>query len=186
VPPAARRPAERGWWHGRSGAQQTGLVLLGIAAFFGLHYAFWTGLMPVVGAVVGEVPVLSTVVGWAFGGGAFVAAGVLGVTPDGADERTRARRRAVAVVWCCVGVLCVPIGWANDVALPTDFWAGLYAGAYGVAALPLTVLVALLLWWLVAVKLFKRTGDPGNAAMGWMSIAYATLLLFWGATLLRL
>ncbi|GAA3840648.1 hypothetical protein GCM10022243_03800 [Saccharothrix violaceirubra] len=57
------------------------------------------------------------------------------------------RARHIAQVWSAVAILCLPFGWAVDVSLPVDYWAGVFAGAYGILASPLVALAVALVWW---------------------------------------
>ncbi|CCH34116.1 hypothetical protein BN6_68790 [Saccharothrix espanaensis DSM 44229] len=174
------------WFARRSGWQQAGLVLGGTAAGVGAHLLLWATAIPEVGAVVGRVPVLSTVVGWLFAGGAFAALGVLALNHDSVGPAALRRLKIVAGVWAVVGLLCIPTGFANDVVLPIDYWAGVYAGAYGVAAVPLVFFVVTLLWALTVKVLRIKNSDPTNKPVGWVLIAYSALLLVWGSSLLRM
>ncbi|MEU4803275.1 hypothetical protein [Actinosynnema sp. NPDC023587] len=183
---AARKAKADNWFTRLSGWGQTGLVLAGLVAAVGAHLLLWGAVIPAVGSVVGRVPVLSTVVGWLFGGGAFVALGVLGINHDSAEPATRRRLKIIAIVWAAVGVLCIPTGYANDVVLPSDYWAGVYAGAYGVAAVPLTLTAALLLWALAVKVLRIKDREPTHRSTGWVLVAYGALLLVWGSSLLRM
>lgn len=148
------------------------------------HYLLWVWVIPPVGDVVGRVPVVSTVVGWLFTGGAFVAAGVAVVNDKTARDTTRRRLRTTAYAWGGIAVLCLPVGWAEEAYLPTDYWAGVFAGAYGTAASPLALMVVAFLWWLVSLVV-KRARDPKDVPVGWAFIGYGVLLLIWGSTLLR-
>ncbi|WP_447003638.1 hypothetical protein ACRAKI_28835 [Saccharothrix isguenensis] len=149
------------------------------------HYALWRWVIPSVGEVVGRIPVVSTVVGWLFAGGAFVAVGVAVVNDKTARENTRRRLRLIACAWSGLAILCLPIGWAEAAYLPTDYWAGVFAGSYGTAASPLVVAVVAFLWWLAWLGV-KGSRRPGNGLVGWAFISYGVLLLVWGSTLLRM
>ncbi|WP_433263677.1 hypothetical protein ACQPZF_32885 [Actinosynnema sp. CS-041913] len=178
------RAKPKNWFTKRPGWQQTGIVLAATALGVGGHFFLWGKLFPVLGEAVGHIPVLSTVVGWLFAGGAFGALGIVAINHETAKPENAKRLKIVAWVWSAVAVLCIPTGYANGIRLPTDFWAGVYAGAYGVAAVPLAFLVVVVLWALV-VKLVKRKGEPTGQPVGWVLIAYSALLLVWGSTLLR-
>ncbi|MFI9009730.1 hypothetical protein ACIGNX_21110 [Actinosynnema sp. NPDC053489] len=183
----AVEPVARGnWFRRQGGGVQTLVVLGGIALLVVGHVLLWGTVFPAVGAVVGPVPVVSTVTGWLFGGGAFLAWGVYAVNHDTAKPEAVRRLRTVAWVWSAVAALCVPTGYADGISLPVDFWAGVYAGAYGVVAAPLAVGVVALGWWLLVTKLARRRGEPSHQAIGWICVGYAVLLLVWGSTLLRL
>ncbi|NUT50302.1 MAG: hypothetical protein HOV94_23795 [Saccharothrix sp.] len=183
--PAVTPAKPPNWWQRQSGGVVTLLVLGAIAALVGGHYLLWGAVFPAVGEAVGRVPVVSTVTGWLFGGGAFVAWGVFAINLQTAKPRTLTRLRAVAWSWTAVAALCLPTGYANGISLPVDFWAGVYASTYGVIATPLALGVVALGWWLVVDKLLGRKGQPGSQAVGWICVGYATLLLVWGSTLLR-
>ena len=164
-----------------------GWVALVLGAVVGAvpgHYALWRWVIPPVGDVVGRLPVLSTVVGWLFAGGAFVAVGVAVVNDKTTRTVTRRFLRVASAVWSGVAILCLPIGLAEEVRLPTDYWAGVFAGAYGTAAAPLAFLVIVVLWWLVSLVV-KQARNPKNGPVGWTFIGYGVLLLVWGSTLLR-
>ncbi len=182
---AAGAEKEKNWFTRLSGWQQTGIILGGTALGVVAHFLLWTGLMPVVGELVGRVPVLSTVVGWLFAGGAFAALGVLLINRDTAKPETVRRLKVVGYSWSAVAILCIPTGIANDVALPVDFWAGVFAGTYGVAISPLAAIVVVVLWT-IAAKVLRVKDEPTNQTMGWMFVGYAALLLVWGSTLLRM
>ncbi|MFD1149739.1 hypothetical protein [Saccharothrix hoggarensis] len=173
------------WFQRQGGGVQTLVVLGSIAAAVGGHFLLWGAVFPALGAAVGRVPVVSTVTGWLFGGGAFLAWGVVAVNHKTATPRTTARLRTVAWVWSAVAVLLVPTGYANDVLLPVDFWAGVYAGAYGMLLSPVALGVVALGWWLLVTKLFKHKGEPSTETIGWICVGYSVLLLVWGSTLLR-
>jgi MFS family permease len=148
------------------------------------HYALWQWVIPSVGEVVGRIPVVSTVVGWLFAGGAFVAVGVAVANDKTAREATRRRLRLIAYVWCGLATLCLPIGWAEEAYLPTDYWAGVFAGSYGTAASPLVAAVIAFLWWLAWLGV-EGSRRPKNGLVGWALISYGVSLLVWGSTLLR-
>ncbi|XVS63012.1 hypothetical protein ACQPYE_32855 [Actinosynnema sp. CA-299493] len=148
------------------------------------HYLLWVWVIPRVGDVVGRVPVVSTVVGWLFAGGAFVATGVAVVNDKTARDTTRRRLRMTAYAWGGIAVLCLPIGWAEDVYLPTDYWAGVFAGAYGLLVSLVAFPVMVLLWWLLSLVV-KPLRDKPAQSVGWAFIGYGVLLLVWGSTLLR-
>jgi hypothetical protein len=162
-----------------------GLCSGGLVGALFAQFALWQWVIPPLGDVVGRVPVLSTVVGWLFAGGAFVAVGVAVVNDKTAREVTRRRLRLIAYVWGGLAVLCLPIGWAEGVTLPTDYWAGVFAGAYGVAASPLAFLVVAFVWWLVSLVV-KPARAAKDGPAGWVFIGYGVLLLVWGSTLLRM
>ncbi|MGW4112271.1 hypothetical protein ACWEFJ_15460 [Actinosynnema sp. NPDC004786] len=183
---AAEAVQRKGWFQRQSGGVQTLVILGGIAGVVLGHVLLWGTVFPAVGEVVGRVPVVSTVTGWLFGGGAFMAWGVFALNLDVARPETVARLRTIAWVWTAVAALCVPTGYANGISLPVDFWAGVYASAYGVIATPLVLGVVALFWWLLVTKLAGRKDGPGHQAVGWICVGYATLLLVWGSTLLRL
>ncbi|MEJ2858874.1 MULTISPECIES: hypothetical protein [unclassified Saccharothrix] len=181
---AAVEPKPKNWFQRLTKAQQTGVVVGGTFAAVGGHFLLWGAVIPAVGKVVGRVPVVSTVVGWLFAGAAFAAIGVLLIN-DKAPEDTKKRLKWVAGVWSGVALLCIPSGFANDVVLPVDYWAGVYAGAYGVVMVPLVFIVGVLLLALGA-KLFKREKGPTEVGFGWVLVGYSFLLLVWGSSLLRL
>lgn len=185
---ASTRRSERpeSWFQRQGGGTQTLIVLGAIAAVVAGHFALWGAVFPALGELVGRVPVVSTVTGWLFGGGAFVAWGVLAINRATAKPATVTRLQVVAWVWTVVALMCVPTRYANRVSLPVDFWAGAYASAYGVIATPLAAGVIALGWWLLVNKLAGHKADPTEQAVGWICVGYATLLLVWGSTLLRL
>lgn len=150
----------------------------------GGHFLLWGTVFPALGEVVGRIPVVSTVVGWLFAGGAFGALGVLSINHETAKPDNVKRLKVIASVWSAVALLCIPSGYANGIRLPTDFWAGVYSGAYGVAAVPLVLVVVVCLWALV-MKLLRRKGEPDGTSVGWALVAYSALLLVWGSSLLR-
>ncbi|WP_309116381.1 hypothetical protein [Saccharothrix sp.] len=178
-------PKPKNWFQRLSKAQQTGVIVGGTFAAVGGHFLMWGAVIPAVGRVVGRVPVVSTVAGWLFAGGAFAAIGVLLINHDNARPATQKRLKRVAGVWGAVALLCIPSGFANDVVLPTDYWAGVYAGAYGVVVIPAVFVVGVLLLALGA-KLFKREKGPTETGFGWVLVGYSFLLLVWGSTLLRM
>ncbi|MBW4720082.1 hypothetical protein [Saccharothrix obliqua] len=153
-----------------------GLVLVG-------HFVLWRELIPAVGVVVAPVPVVSTVVGWLFAGAAFGVVGVLLINQRSARPEVLSRLRWTAGIWSLVALMCVPTGAADEVVLPVDFWAGVFAGAYGVVMSPVAAIVVGLVWSLV-LKL--RPGEPTGRAVGWAFVGYSALLLVWGSTLLRM
>ncbi|MFD7653482.1 hypothetical protein ACFV4N_05840 [Actinosynnema sp. NPDC059797] len=177
--------AQKNWFNRQSGLAQTGIVLGGVAAVVVGHFFLWGELIPAIGELVGRVPVVSTVTGWLFVGGAFMAWGVLAINEKTARPATVKRLKVIAWSWAVVALMCAPVGLADEVVLPTDYWAGVFAGAYGLFLIPVAVLVAFLLWWLVVNKLFGHEEEPTEAQIGWICVAYATLLLVWGSTLLR-
>ncbi|MFE9749088.1 hypothetical protein ACFYOT_29620 [Saccharothrix saharensis] len=183
----ATRPADKpeNWFQRQHGGAQT-FIVLGVTALVVVgHFVLWGSIFPALGAAVGRVPVVSTATGWLFGGGAFVAWGVVAINHDTARPQTRKRLRVVAWVWSAVAVQMLPTGYANDVSLPVDFWAGVYASAYGVMLSPVAFF-ALLGGWALVNKLAKRKKEPSSQAVGWTCVGYAALLLVWGSTLLRL
>ncbi|MEU4740426.1 hypothetical protein AB0G02_08125 [Actinosynnema sp. NPDC023658] len=187
--PAATRLAARprkNWFQRQNGGVRTLVVLGAVASVVGGHFLLWGAVFPALGGVVGRVPVVSTVAGWAFGGGAFAAWGVFAINYDTARPVTVKRLRVVVSVWTAVAALCVPTRYANGISLPVDFWAGVYAGAYGVIATPLALCAVALGWWLLVTKLLRRKGEPSHQAIGWMCVGYSALLLVWGSTLLRM
>ncbi|PSL58000.1 hypothetical protein B0I31_101214 [Saccharothrix carnea] len=176
----------KNWFQRQHGGVQT-LIVLGVTALVVAgHFVLWGSIFPALGAAVARVPVVSTVAGWLFGGGAFVAWGVFAINYDTAKPATVKRLRVVAWVWSAVAVELFPTGYANGISLPVDFWAGVYAGAYGVILTPVALGVAALGWWLLVNKLAGHKKEPSHQALGWMCVGYATLLLVWGSTLLRL
>ena len=178
-------PKPKNWFQRQHGGVQA-LIVLGVtASVIGGHFLLWGAIFPAVGAVVGRVPVVSTVTGWLFGGGAFLAWGLAVISQDTAKPDTRARLRTVAWVWSAVALLLIPTGYADGISLPVDFWAGVYAGAYGVILSPFVFFALMGIRALVG-KLTGRKVEPGNQAIGWICVGYATLLLVWGSTLLRL
>ncbi|MER5260804.1 hypothetical protein ABTZ99_01815 [Actinosynnema sp. NPDC002837] len=182
-PPAPPKP--KSWFQQQGGGVQT-LIVLGVTALVvGGHFFLWGVVFPAVGAAVGRVPVVSTATGWLFGGGAFVAWGVVAINHDTAKPGTLKRLRVVAWVWSAIAVQLFPTGYANGISLPVDFWAGVYAGAYGVILTPVALGVVALGWWLLVNKLAGHKAEPTNQAVGWICVGYATLLLVWGSTLLR-
>ncbi|ONI88502.1 hypothetical protein ALI22I_19335 [Saccharothrix sp. ALI-22-I] len=184
---AATKPkADPNWFQRQKVGTQVLVVLGAVVAAVGGHFVLWGSVFPVLGEAVGRVPVVSTVVGWLFGGGAFMAWGVVGVNHATAKPGTKAGLQVVAWSWTVVAVMLFPTEYANDVSLPVDFWAGVYAGAYGVIMSPLALIVAGLGWWLLVNKLFGYKKELGHQAFGWICVGYATLLLIWGSTLLRM
>ncbi len=180
------RQARKNWFERQHGGVRT-LIVLGVtASVLGGHFLLWGAIFPAVGGAVGRVPVVSTVAGWLFGGGAFVAWGVVAINHDTAKPEALKRLKVVAWVWSAVAVQLFPSDYANDIRLPVDFWAGVYAGAYGVIATPLAVGVVALGWWLLVNKLFGHKEEPSHQAIGWICVGYAALLLVWGSTLLRM
>lgn len=181
----AKQAREKNWFQRQHGGVQT-LIVLGVtASVVGFHFLLWGSIFPALGEAVGRVPVVSTVVGWLFGGGAFMAWGVVAINHDTAKPATKKRLHAVAWVWSAVAAVLFPSGYANGIRLPVDFWAGVYAGAYGTILTPVALAVVALGWWLLVNKLFGHKKEPSNQAVGWICVAYATLLLIWGSTLLR-
>jgi hypothetical protein len=173
------------WFFERHRVVQVLLVVaVGTAEIAG-HLYLWSGVFPALGAAVGGVPVLSTVVGWLFGGGAFLAWGVLLLNRESAKPKTVDRLWAVAWVWTAVALMCIPSDHAGSISLPTDFWAGAYASAYGVATAPAVALVFAGGRWLVE-NVFGREVGTISRALGWSCVGYSTLLLVWGSTLLRM
>ncbi|MCE6993815.1 hypothetical protein LZG04_03170 [Saccharothrix sp. S26] len=173
-------------WFTRLGNGSQVLVALGgITAVVVGHFALWGAVLPALGAAVGRVPVVSTVAGWLFGGGAFLAWGVYAINEKTARPATAQALGTTAWVWSGVACMMVPSSYANDISLPVDFWAGAYASAYGVVATPLALGVVALGWWLLVNKLAGHKEEPSSQAVGWICVGYATLLLVWGSTLLR-
>ena len=180
---APRKPEN--WFQRQHGGVQT-LIVLGVTALVVAgHFVLWGSIFPALGAAVGRVPVVSTATGWLFGGGAFLAWGVVAINHDTARPTTLTRLRAVAWVWSAVAVELIPTGYANGISLPVDFWAGVYAGAYGVILSPVALGVVALGWWLLVTKLAGHKKEPTSQAVGWICVGYAALLLVWGSTLLR-
>ncbi|WP_156076930.1 hypothetical protein [Saccharothrix sp. NRRL B-16314] len=188
----ARRAAKKAakanpnWYQRQNGGTQTLIVLGAIAALVGGHFLLWGAVFPALGALVGRVPVVSTVTGWLFGGGAAMAWGVYALNQDTAKPATTKRLLVVAWVWTGVALLLFPTGYADSIRLPVDFWAGVYAGAYGMVLSPVAFGVVAVGWWLLVNKLFGYKEEPSNQAVGWILVGYATLLLVWGSTLLRM
>ncbi|WP_306749749.1 hypothetical protein [Saccharothrix yanglingensis] len=176
--------AQRNWFNRQGGGTQTLVVLGGIGLAVGLHFLLWGEVIPAVGALVGRVPVLSTVVGWLYGGGAVMAWGVYAVNRATANPAVRKRLLTTAWAWTPIALACFPSDYADSTALPTDYWAGVYASAYGVIIVPLAGIVISLLSALL-VKLFPRLGDVDGGWLGWAWIGYSVLLLVWASTLLR-
>ncbi|GAB2986268.1 hypothetical protein GCM10027184_43270 [Saccharothrix stipae] len=182
-PRPGRKPPH--WLDRLGGWGWTGLVVGTVIGAIGAHYALWHWVIPPVGVVVGRIPVVSTVVGWLFGGGAWIALGVAVVNEKTAGKVAGLRLVRIAIVWMGVAVLCLPVGWAEDIYLPTDYWAGVFAGAYGlVGSLVVFPVVALVLYPLSRVVRSLR--DKSDQVVGWASIGYGVLLLVWGSTLLRM
>lgn len=182
-PKAAQRQS---WFTRQSGGVQTLIILGGITALVVGHFVLWGAVIPALGTLVGRIPVVSTAAGWLLGGGAFMAWGVLAINHDTAKPTTVKRLKATAWAWTSVAALCIPTGYANDVVLPVDYWAGVYAGTYGVVASPLAAGVVALFWWLVVNKLAGHEDDPTKPQLGWICVGYSALLLVWGSTLLRM
>ncbi|MBB5805128.1 hypothetical protein F4560_004896 [Saccharothrix ecbatanensis] len=184
-PQPAVRTKPKNWFDRQSGGVQTFIVVAATAWLIGGHLIMWDLVFPTLGKVVGRVPVVSTVTGWLFVGGAFIAWAVVAFNRGTAKPGTANRLKGVAWVWSAVAVVCVPTYYADGVSLPVDFWAGVYSGGYGVFAAPPALGVAALGWWLVSGVVLKRKGRPTNQTVGWICVAYATLLLVLGSTLLR-
>ncbi|MDU0294400.1 hypothetical protein [Saccharothrix longispora] len=176
--------AQRSWFNRQGGGTQTLVVFGGIALLIGLHFLLWGEVIPAVGALVGRVPVLSTAVGWLYGGGAVMAWGVYAVNRATASPAVRKRLLTTAWAWTPVAVACFPSDYADSTVLPTDYWAGVYASAYGVVVVPLVAFVVALLS-LPLVRLFPRLKDAGDGWLGWACVGYSVLLLVWASTLLR-
>ncbi|ACU39555.1 hypothetical protein KCV87_27220 [Actinosynnema pretiosum subsp. pretiosum] len=190
----ARRSAgpvvrERSWFERLSTGKQVWLVLGAIPLAVLGHYALWSHVVPLVGEVVAPVPVVSTVVGWLFGGAAFGVGGIallVGLSDD--PGRARAWRRATWVSGS-VAVLMAPVSEWSDVPLPVDYFGGVFAGAWGVLLAPLALGVVALVA-AVTARFSARArafgaGDGGNRLPAWLLIGYSLLLLVWGSTLLR-
>ncbi|MEU4446813.1 hypothetical protein AB0K14_36395 [Actinosynnema sp. NPDC050801] len=182
-PRPERKPP--GWLDELGGWGWTALVVGTVIGAIGAHYALWHWVIPPVGAVVGRIPVVSTVVGWLFGGGAWIALGVAVLNEKTASKVVGLRLVRIALVWMGVAVLCLPVGWAEDIHLPTDYWAGVFAGAYGLlGSLVVFPVLALVLYPLSRVV--RPLRDRSDQVVGWASIGYGVLLLVWGSTLLRM
>jgi hypothetical protein len=182
----ARRPPKPKNWFQRQASGVQALIVLGVTAVVVAgHFVLWGAIFPALGEAVGRVPVVSTVAGWLFGGGAFMAWGVVAINQDTAKPETVKRLHVVAWVWSAVAVELFPTQYANRISLPVDFWAGVYAGAYGVILTPVALGVVALGWWLLVNKLAGHKQEPSHQAIGWICVGYATLLLIWGSTLLR-
>ncbi|QFZ22560.1 hypothetical protein [Saccharothrix syringae] len=178
-------PKPQPWFNRQRPLTQTGLIIGGMAAIIAGHFLLWGTVIPALGTLVGRVPVVSTAAGWLFGGGAFMAWGIVAVNHDTASPTTLKRLKTTAWSWTPIALVCIPTNYANEQVLPVDYWAGVYASAYGVVAAPLALAVIALLWWLVADKLLGHQGIT-KSQVGWLCVAYATLLLVWGSTLLRM
>ncbi|WP_367136762.1 hypothetical protein [Saccharothrix sp. HUAS TT1] len=180
---AAKKPSN--WFMAQKGGTQTLVVLGVIALVVGGHFFLWGTVYPALGDAVGLVPVVSTATGWLFGGGAFMAWGVLAINHETAEPATAQRLRVLAWSWTAIATMAIPTSYANGIRLPVDFWAGAYASAYGVILAPVAAGVVALGWWLLVDKLFRHKGGATPKAIGWICVGYATLLLIWGSTLLR-
>lgn len=75
----------------------------------------------------------------------------------------------------------VPSSIAFDVSLPLDYWAGLFAGARGLLPAGLLDLA-----WVGIARLLRRKARCSRTTTGWLFVAYSVVLLFWGATFLRM
>lgn len=174
------------WFEGLPGGAMVAVVCAGLIGFLAFYFAQWQLLFPAVGELVGTGSVGAVLAGWAFGGGAFACVGVVVLYWPVLGPAAREVAQVVAVVWSTLGAVCFPTGVSAEVALPVDFWAGVYAGAYGVAFSPVALPAALGLTRLVRTKLLKRSpADPGSTAVGWVFVGYSVLLLVLGATWLR-
>ncbi|MFD9702422.1 hypothetical protein [Lentzea sp. NPDC059081] len=183
---ATRDQADRTWWGRQTQGTQAWLVFAAVVAVVGGHFLVWELLLPALGDLVGPVPVVSTVVGWLFCGGALAATGITLATWRTSPAGTKSRWTIVSVVW---GVVALMVGVPSDLAfeepLPLDYWAGLYAGVRGLLALPvLALLVALVLAGVAWVR--KRKATCSRTTVGWLFVGYSVFLLFWGATFLRM
>ncbi|MGM1058108.1 hypothetical protein [Saccharothrix sp. Mg75] len=177
--------AQRNWFNRQGGGTQVLVVFGGVGLVVGLHFLLWGELIPAVGVLVGRVPVLSTVAGWLYGGGAVMAWGVYVVNRATAGPEVRKRLLTTAWAWTPVALACFPSEFADSTALPADYWAGVYASAYGLLIVPLAVVVLALLAALL-IKLFPRLEGVGDGWVGWLCIGYSSLLLVWASTLLRM
>lgn len=183
---AARARAERTWWERQTPGTQAWLAIAAVVAVTGGHFLMWELLLPALGDLVGPVPVVSTVVGWLFCGGALAATGVTLVSWRTSSVAVRSRWTITSVVWGVVALMVgVPTSIAFDVPLPLDYWAGLFAGARGLLALPLLAGLLALVWAGVA-RLLRRKARCSRTTAGWLFVAYSVVLLFWGATVLRM
>ncbi|MDQ2588110.1 hypothetical protein [Saccharothrix yanglingensis] len=178
----ARRvvPARENWFARQRFGVRLLVVLLVAAVVVAGHFLVWGGLMPWAGYAFEETQVFSTVAGWLWGGGAIAMWGVYAINRDTADAAIRTDLVALAWTWTPVALACLPSGLADFAALPPDYAAGAFAGAYGVAAICLAVLLSP-----VATRLFPRLGRTRSATLGWLCVGYSVLLLVWASTLLR-
>ncbi|GAA3463369.1 hypothetical protein GCM10018963_53820 [Saccharothrix longispora] len=183
----ARARAQQTWFTRQSGLTQVAVSLGALGLLVGGHFLLWGAVIPAVGALVGRVPVVSTLVGWLFAGGVFAAGGVLAVNQHTAAPATVKRLDVVLGVWLAVAVCSLPVSeYADDVSLPLDYWAGVYSGGSGMLVSPVVAGVVALGWWLFVNKLAGREARPKTHHIGWMCIGYSVLLLVWGSTLLRM
>ena len=183
---AARGHAERSWWERQTQGTQTWLVIGAVGAVVGGHFLMWGLVLPGLGDLVGLVPVVSTVVGWLFCGGALAATGVTLVNWGTFSAGARSRWTIASAVWGVVALMAgVPSSIAFDVSLPLDYWAGLFAGARGLLSLPLLAGLLALAWVEIA-RLLRREARCSRTTAGWLFVAYSVVLLFWGATFLRM
>ncbi|MEU5692551.1 hypothetical protein [Actinosynnema sp. NPDC020468] len=137
-------------------------------AVVGGHWLMWHAVLPAAGAVVGSTP-FATAAGWAFAGGGFVVLGVL--------LASGRARRGSAVACAVVMALCAPFGWVDDVPLPADFRAGVFAGAWGVVFSPVAAGAAAV-WWSIAAGVLRRDPRPTPFGVGLASALYGAVWLY--------